>query len=219
MCNPDSDPSTPDGAEQTENTSTMVDTIEPTDRIRDHSAPLYASLPTDLQRALGAFLNQEPVETVAEWTEAVRTLTGGGSIAIEDLCHAAEHTPHYGEVGGQRYHFECFYDAVVLAAVRDEPVAIHTKSPDGSVIEAQALGSDDLAVEPQSALYSFGIDDSAAVVSDQSPTLATGYKAICPYVKAFPDPTAYTIWVDSIDAPTVAFPLSGATAIAKALVE
>jgi len=179
------------------------------------TAPLDAELPAELQTTLGRFLGTERVETVGEWADAIRKQVGG-SVTVDTLCVTDDETPHRGEVGGETYHFACFYDAVILAAIRDEPVDIYTESPEGTEIEMRATG-EDLAVRPEEAVFSFGIDSAVGPPSGATPSLEDGYAAICPYVKAFPAPAAYQEWAKTVDAPTVAMPLAGATELATAL--
>ncbi|TYL37904.1 alkylmercury lyase [Natronococcus pandeyae] len=179
---------------------------------------LEAQLPEELQAALGRFLGTEPVETLGDWTTAVRRLAGDGSITLEELCLSEEPTDHWALVDGERYDFACFYDAVILAGLTDRPVDIRTKSPGGTVIEARAIGTSELTVAPREAVFSFGIDASVEPPSDGEPSLEQGYAAICPYVKAFPDRTAYERWATTVPAATVAMPLSGATEFATQLV-
>lgn len=183
---------------------------------RPDGSGLDEPLPAALQSALGRFVGRNSVDTLGEWVEEVRRQTGGGSMDLEALCHSSENTGHWGEMDGKRYYFVCFYDAVIMAALADEPVDIHTESPDGAVIEAHSLGGVDLSVTPESAVFSFGI--STDVVTDgDGPTLQDGYEAVCPYVKAFPDRESYEEWAETVDAATVAMPLVGATEIARAL--
>ncbi|MXV61274.1 alkylmercury lyase [Natronorubrum sp. JWXQ-INN-674] len=186
--------------------------------IADASA-LEAELPPELQSALGRFLGVESIETLGEWATEVRNRTAGGSITVDDLCLTDEETVHRGAVGDERYHFACFYDAVILAALSERPVDIRTTSPDGTVIEARAVGTEELTVRPGEAVFSFGIDDAVAPPADgEEPSLERGYAAICPYVNAFPSPAAYEGWARSVSAPTVAMPLDGATDLAAELV-
>ena len=91
-------------------------------------------------------------------------------------------------------------------------------SPGGTVVEAQAVGSDELSVTPEEAVFSLGIGTDAYGESGGNPTLQDGYAAICPYVKAFPDREAYEQWAETVPAATVALPLAGATDVASALV-
>lgn len=184
----------------------------------DSSDVLEAELPTDLQEALGRFVGEESVPTLGEWATEIRQLTGSGSIAVGDLCHASGETDHWGESNGERYYFQCFYDAVILAAVQEQPVDIHTVSPADAGIDLHAAGGDELSVTPETAVFSLGIAESAGDRSGGKPTLEDGYAAICPYVKAFPDYDAYEQWAGDVAAVTVALPLAGATDVADALV-
>lgn len=200
------------GSEETESTST-------TDRWITEASVLDAELPDDVRVTLGRVLGEEPVETVNDWIAEVRRKTGGGSIAVEDLCHADDETGHWGEMDGERYHFQCFYDAVALSAFAETPVDIRTESPDGTVIEARATGTTDLTVTPEEAVFSFGVDEAVEPPADGEPSAEDIYAAICPYVKAFPNPEAYERWAETVPAATVAMPLAGATGIAGRLVE
>lgn len=180
---------------------------------------LTTELPEELGSTLGRFLGTEPIDTLGGWVAAVRYHIDGRSITIEELCTTDERTEHWGTVDGEKYHFACFYDAVILAALVDSPVDIRTKSPDGRVIEAHAVGTDELTVDPDDAVFSFGIDGDVSPPSEEGPTLDDGYAAICPYVRAFPAREAYERWATSVHATTVAMPLGGATELAAALVE
>ena len=183
------------------------------------ASPLESELPPELQSALRRFLGVESVETLGGWASEVRDRTGGGSITVDDLCLTDEETVHRGTVGDEQYHFACFYDAVILAALSDSPVDVWTKSPDGTVIEARAVGTEELTVRPSEAVFSFGIDDAVAPPADgEDPSLERGYAAICPYVNAFPTPVVYEEWAKSVSAATVAMPLEGATDLAAELV-
>jgi len=186
-----------------------------TDRILSGEAPLAAPLPDDLGRALGDLVGESRVDTVAEWVDLLRDNLGGGAVEVADLCHVAGETPHWGELDGDRHHFACFYDAVVLAALADRPVDVHTESPDGTVVEARAVGSDSLRADPPTAVFSLGC---AADAGDGEPSHADVYEAVCPHVRAFPSVAAYDRWRETVEAPTVATSLEGATDLAAALV-
>jgi alkylmercury lyase len=180
--------------------------------------PLEAPLPDDVGRALGRLFETESVPTLGAWVREVRRRTGGGAIAVEDLCHATDETPHWGEIDGTRHHFVCFYDAVVLAALRDRSVDIRTESPDGEPIEMRAAGEDELNVSPEEAVFSFGIEKDVEPPTDREPRREDVYAAVCPYVKAFPDVQSYERWAETVPAATVAMSLLGATEFASALV-
>lgn len=186
------------------------------DRWLGDSQGLEAPLPSDVRTGLGRLLGADSIETLAEWIAEVRRRTGG-PIAVDDLCHADEETPHWGEVDGERHYFRCFYDAVVLSALVERPVAIRTESPAGTEIEARAAGGTDLTVVPETAAFSFGVDESVSPPPDGEPSHADVYAAVCPFVRAFPDRESYDRWADAVPAATVAMPLEGATELAAAL--
>jgi hypothetical protein len=220
-----------DNAEQSESTVTNR-TTNGKDRFSHDQTPmtdggrwlsdtpvLESTLPEDVQRLLGRLLGDEPVETLAEWVDEVRRRTGGGEITIEELCHTGPMSPHRAEVGDDVYHFRCFYDAVILAALLDVPVDIQTESPSGKRIEASAVGTDELHVTPSDAVFSFGVAESVEPPGDEGPSNADVYAAVCPYVQAFPDADAYHQWARAVPAATVVLPLEGATDVAARLVE
>lgn len=217
MCNTHSDSTTVDAccgsdAENTNEERVEVDWIDGPDLLNE-------SLPGDMQSVLGRFVGKESVDTLAEWASEIRQHTGGGSIDVNDLCHTDEETDHWGDVDGERYHFQCFYDAVILAALEDRAVDVHTVSPEGTVVEAQADGTEELSVTSETAVFSLGIALDAHERSGGNPTMQDSYAAVCPYVKAFPNREAYKVWAAEVPAATVATPLSGATAFARVLTD
>lgn len=184
------------------------------------TSPVDDELPDDLQNALGEFLGTGRIETLKDWVDEIRHRTddAGEAISNDDLCHVGEETPHRADVDGERYHFRCFYDAVVLSTLIDAPVGIHTETPTGETVEMRADGPEGLEVEPPSAVFSFGIPEVPLEAPDD-PTHEEVYGAVCPNVRAFTDRSGYERWADEVDAVTVAAPLRGATELAEALVE
>lgn len=195
------------------------ETSKPAERWIASDAVRTAELPADLQSTLGRFLGREPVETLGEWAAAIRRHTDGGAISVGDLCHTDDETPHWGTLDGERYHFACFYDAIVLAALEDRPVDIHTRSPAGDVIEARAEGTDVRSTSPEDPVVSVGIDETAEPPSGDGPTAEATYAAVCPYVKAFSDREAYERWASEVPAATVAMSMSASVDFAAALAE
>lgn len=219
MCDPDRDTTTQDDTGECCGSGRReTDTGRTHDDWLDEADVLDARLPDELRSALGRFVGAESIDTLGAWAAEIRRLAGGGAIAVEQLCHADEETEHWGTVTDERYYFRCFYDAVLLAAAEERPVDVHTVSPGGTVVEARAIGGEELSVTPEEAVFSFGIGADAHERSGGNPTLQDGYAAICPYVKAFPDRGAYEQWADEVPAATVAMPLAGATEFAGALV-
>lgn len=188
-------------------------------RVLSGQSPLEAELPEAMQVSLGRLLDAERAATLSDWVDILHTRLDTDSIERDHLCHASETTGHWGQLDGERYDFLCFYDAVVLAAMADAPVDIHTESPDGTVVTAEAVGTADLTVTPEDAVFSFGVATDLDGPDDGDPTPADIYSAICPYVRAFPDRAAYEQWAEQTPAVTVALPLAGSTELAAALVE
>lgn len=181
--------------------------------------PLDQPLPSALREQLGQLLTDSSVETLGGWVEEVRARTGGGPIDVEDLCHADDETPHYGVTPDETRHFQCFFDAVLLTGLLDDPVDVHTVSPGGTEIELAAVETDAMTVRPESAVFSFGISDSLDVSPACEPTHQDVYAAICPYVRAFPTASAYREWAAEAAAQTVALPLTDARSLAARFVE
>jgi alkylmercury lyase len=177
---------------------------------------LDAELPADVQTTMSGFLGAD-VTTLGDWVAALRTLIGG-SISVEELCHADSETPHSAQMDGETYHFQCFYDAIALSRLRDESVDVRTQSPDGEVVEARVTG-DVIHTTPSDAVTSFGVRSNVPASGDDGPSIGEVYGAVCPYVKAFPDRAAYAEWASDVDAATVALPLADGMPIAGALVE
>lgn len=200
-------------------TEPATDGGENVDRWIPETPVLEAELPGDVQASLSQLLDGESVTTLGDWVDEVRSRTGGEAIEFDDFCHASEETEHWGQVAGKTYHFLCFYDAVALAVLTDRPVDIRTQSPDGTVIEAHAVGTTDLTVTPEEAVFSFGVERDPEPAAESGSVSEDIYSVVCPYVKAFPDRTAYERWAERVPAATVAMPLAGNTDIAAALVE
>lgn len=195
--------------------STTTD-AQSTERKRLSPSEFDQQLPVELRSTVSRFFGVDSISTLTEWAAAIRRQVGGGSISIDDLCGTDE-SPHWGTVDGERHYFLCFYDAVILAALEDQPVDIRTESPDGTEIRAQATAKE-VTVTPAEAVFSFGIDDDVEPPSGENPPLEAGYAAICPYVKAFPTVAAYEQWDKELSAPTVPVRFADATEFATELV-
>lgn len=175
---------------------------------------LEQELPEELQTALGRLLGRDRITTLDAWVAEITDHTDGDPISIDDLCVVDEPTDHWGSTDGTRYYFRCFYDAVILAALTDEPVEVRTKSPDGAIIEASALGTDRLTVSPPDAVFSFGVETGTEPPGPDGPSHAAIYEANCPYVRAFPDRDAYERWAATIPASTIVMTPEGAMKMA-----
>ncbi|MFP4150259.1 MAG: organomercurial lyase [Nitriliruptoraceae bacterium] len=185
--------------------------------IRTETSVLDAELPEALRSTFDRFLGQR-VETVGDWVDALGWVVDG-SVAVEDLCLSRSETDHVAITDDQTHCFACFYDAVILAALIEEPVEVHTESPEGTAVELRASDDGELTTSSETAVFSFGIDGTVDPPVGETPTLERGYAAICPYVKAFPTPAASEQWAETVAAPTVATTPADATELAAALAE
>lgn len=197
-----------------EQTTTHAATAAPTERWVESLDDL---LPSDLRDRLEAFLNADSVETLSDWGEIIRDATESDAIGVADLCHTSGQSSHYGVTDGERYDFACFYDAVVLAALEDTQVDVHTESPEGTTIEASVDEDGTVSASPTGAVFSLGVSETASGPDEGRPSNEQMYAAVCPYVRAFPDVAAYEAWATDVDAATVALPLDGATGFAAYL--
>jgi hypothetical protein len=200
-------------------------TVRTTERTASHDRWLVGRpvtevpLPQAVGKSMGQFLGDEPVDTLAGFVVAIRDATGGGSLAVDDLCHAATETPHRATMDDEGYFFQCFYDGVALAHLADESVEIRTESPAGEPVEMRASPDGTVDVTPSGAAMSFGVAADGDAPRSADPTPEEAYGAICPYVKAFPSREAYGRWAESIDVVTVGLPLAAGVPIAAALAE
>jgi alkylmercury lyase len=177
-----------------------------------------APLPPDVANLLGQFLGEESIETLDDFVIAAREATGG-SLSIDDLCHAGRETSHRAVLEGETYHFLCFLDAIVLTHLTEKPIDIYTESPANETIEMRALPNGDVDASPSDEVMSFGITADVKPPTDERLSSEEAFTAMCPYVKAFPTREAYERWAESVDAATVGMSLAAGVEIAVALVE
>jgi hypothetical protein len=176
-----------------------------------------ARLPDDVRRVMSAFYPLDSVETIDDFVAASRTVAGGGSLGVEDLCHVDGETPHVARTTDETYRFRCFFDGVALSYLVDQAVEIRTESPGGDAVELTVTPDGTVDSSPADAVMSLGIATDAADVAD--PTAAQVYEAVCTYVKAFPSRAAYLSWAAAVDGATVGLPLADGVPIATALAE
>lgn len=217
MCQTDSDTSTTDATSDCCGVCEQDTELEHGTGHWLDSVTLDQPLPDHLRLTLERFFNVESIETLDDWGTQIRQQTGGGTITVDQLCHSDDQTDHWGEVDSERYHFKCFYDAIILAAIEDSEVDIHTVSPNRVRIDAKAVGKETVSVKPETTVFSLGIALDAHDQFTGNSTMQDAYAAICPYVKAFPDRDAYEAWADEVPAATVAMSMSGAMDFARAL--
>lgn len=173
-----------------------------------------APLPTAVSDALAPFNAGRPVASLADWAATIRRATGG-VVTVDELCLVHEDSPHYAIMDGIRYDFACCIDAVILAAIEEQAVRVNTRSPEGDVIVLAVDSDGDVRANPIDTVFSFGID--TCIEPADPPTLADAYRAICPYVKAFPSVEAYDRWSAETHVPTVGFSGETVTELARRL--
>ncbi|WP_323192059.1 organomercurial lyase [Halostella sp. PRR32] len=175
-----------------------------------------AQLPVDVAGNMSRFFG-ESIEAFDDMISAIRTVTEGDGIAVDELCHVDGETPHSAETADETYYFRCFYDGIALAHLVDEPVEIRTETPTNEPIEMRASPESDIDVTPSDAIMSFGVATDRDIPAGDIPTTDEVYGAICPYVKAFHTREDYENWAEDVAATTVAIPLESGVPIAAAL--
>jgi alkylmercury lyase len=191
-----------------------TDRTSSADRWLDKRRVMNAPLPPDLTRRMNRLLGEDSLETFDDFVTAIREATGGGSLTVDDLCHAARETPHRATLDGETSHFQCFYDAVVLAHLADESVEIHTESPANEMIEMRASPDGDVDITPSDAVMSFGIAADVTLPTDGRLHSEEVFTAVCPHVKAFSTRDGCERWAESVDGATVGMPLEAGVSIA-----
>lgn len=189
------------------------------DRWIDERRVMNAPLLPDLTRRMNRLLGEDSLETFDDFVTAVREATDGGPLAVDDLCHTPRETPHRAILDGETYHFQCFYDAVVLSHLVAEPVEIHTESPENELIKMRVSPDGDVDATPSDAVMSFGIAADVKPPTDGCLHSEKVFAAVCPYVKAFATRDAYEHWAESVDAATAGMPLEAGIPIAVAFAE
>lgn len=176
------------------------------------TAQLPAGVAGDMSRFFG-----ESIDGFDDVIAAIRAVTAGTGIAIDDLCHVEGKTAHVAETDEETYYFRCFYDGIALAHLVDESVEIRTETPTNGPITMRASPAGDVDVTPSDAVMSFGVATDRDVPAGDSPTAEEVYAAICPYVKAFRNRGEYERWTEGVAATTVGIPLEAGVPIAAAL--
>lgn len=197
----------------------LTEHTSPSDRWLAERPVTKAPLPQEMARRIDRYFTWESVETLADFIAAVRNATGGRSISVDDLCHAAEETPHRAMVEGETYHFQCFYDGIALAHLVDKPVKIRTESPTDELVLMQASPDGDISVTPPDAAMSFGVTTVRETLPRESSIQEAIYETICPSVRAFSSRKSYECWAEDIDVATVGMPLAAGVPVAAALTE
>lgn len=159
----------------------------------------------------------EPVETGAEWVEAMRSsfaATAGGQPTEADLCHADD-GPHSVRVGDESASFVCVLDALMVPFVRGRPGTVRSAAPGGGgrvEIDVRAGGA---VATPADAVVSLGVARNGSSDAPVAPERV--YAEVCPYIHAFTSAGAYERWAGGVDAATTSVPVETGVAIAREL--
>lgn len=186
---------------------------------------LERELPSDLTdqfAAVGAAVGLERApKTMGEWVELTTSTLDDADVptGLEAMC-TADRDRHEATFGDRTRRFHCVLDTLLVPFVvdSDEPVEVHSESPQsGETIEIQ-VSREELAVSPETAVMSFGLaTDFGEITGDQiDPTV--GYELFCPYVNAFVSREEYERWADETDeAITIGLSVSEGYELAHAL--
>ena len=175
-----------------------------------------ARLPADVAGNMSRFFG-ESVEGFGDVISAIRNVTEGDGIDVDELCHVEGETPHYAKTADETYYFRCFYDGIALAHLVNEAVEIRTETPTEDPIEMQVSPESSIDVTPSDAVMSFGVATGRDIPAGDVPTAPEVYEAVCPYVKAFRTRGEYERWSNDVAATTVGIPLESGVPIAAAL--
>lgn len=186
------------------------------DRIDDREMPGHVAEQFEL--ALG--LDSRP-ETLGDWVDvtAERLRSAGISFGVEEMC-LTERSAHRARIGEETHYFACALDTLLLPFVIEDAAAVEvrTESPVSETVIDVTVTEDEIEVEPDGAVMSFGIAGDTPPPEERDGVLAFGTANFCPYINAFVDEVEYERWVDETpEAVTMALPLADGFALAGAL--
>lgn len=163
----------------------------------------------------------EPPKTIGEWAAATTRLFGdvGITVGLEDMC-TTDTSKHEARFNNEVRHFHCVLDTLLVPFVLDEPttVDIRSRSPVSGAIIELSVTREDISVDPESAVMSFGVAADVGPPDDLEASPALAYERFCPYINAFIDETEYGEWAAATpEAVTMGLPLTDGFVIAQTL--
>lgn len=172
------------------------------------------------QTALGL---DEPPKTIGEWVAATTQLLDdvGITVGLEDMC-TTDTSRHEARFDNEVRHFHCVLDTLLVPFVLDEPttVDIRSRSPVSDTIIELSVTREDVSVDPESAVMSFGVAADVGPPDDLEASPALAYERFCPYINAFIDEGEYDEWAAAtLDAVTMSLPLTEGFALAQTLTD
>lgn len=185
------------------------------------SPRLDRALPPELAERF-AVVGMEPAPTtLGEWVESTRTVLDSADVPtkVEAMC-TTDHDRHEATIDGERWHFHCVLDTLLLPFVvdGDGPIEVRSRSPLSGVRIDVTVSREDVVVTPETAVMSFGFAGELDRSSEEPIDASVGYEAFCPYVNAFEDREAYERWADVTDeAVTIGLTFGEGHALARAL--
>jgi len=172
-------------------------------------------LPSDFGERLRTVFGYETrPSTYGEWVQRVVAsfeTERERSLTTEDLCDTDD-SPHSATRNGERTHYLCAQDPLLVGLLAEEPVTVRSAPPNREEpVRIRFTGDETAAapggqatvsidVEPGGALLSFGVAPDATAPAELAPEAM--YGIVCPYGHAFPDDEAYDAWAAETDAVT-----------------
>lgn len=163
-------------------------------------------------------LDRRP-ESYGEWASAIASTFENErerSLSVDDLCDT-DASQHTATIGGETTHYVCVQDPLVVGLLADEPVTVESTPPASEEqVTIEFDGDGGIAVDPEGALLSFGIDPDATAPAEITPEAM--YGLVCPYGHAFPDDESYEAWAAGTGATTDVLSVPAGIAVMDALI-
>lgn len=184
-------------------------------------ADLDRALPPELSERFAAVGMEPAPTTLGEWVESTRTVLESAHLptGLEAMC-TADRNRHEATVDGERRHFHCVLDTLLLPFVVDggDSFEVRARSPQSGNRIDITVSREDIVVSPETAVMSFGFAEEFDRSLEEPVDASVGYEAFCPYVNAFEDRETYDWWADgNEEAVTIGLTFEEGHALARAL--